>query len=429
MGAIPVFNNTGTSQYLGRFHLPPGKWADVPESLRPALNAMGGILFEDTADCRFMDDDGRYLGWSSPLYYSDGYGSIAQEIAAEFIRMGVGLSIWPRDYHPGHRNFGNLPLDRWHEAFVPQEIVECLQREQTPTLYGINMTWPPQLDQRPFPRCIGLTMFETTRPPEKWADPMNRCRRVVVPCAQNRDAFRSMGVTVPIEVVPLGVDPEKWPVIDRRRRDQPYTFLMSGGITHRKNPQMAAEAFAAAFPRSRRDVRLVIKTRGAGAKGFRDWAAQLPRDDRIEVVGEESTPDQMLGWMHRADAFVWPSRGEGFGLPPLQAMATGLPCIIADNSGMKEYIHRSCCIPVKCQEVKVPANADGGYPDSWGDCGNWWEPDFDNLVEAFRLCRYSRVQGIGRKAAQYVRDNFTVRHTCGRLLEVVMRDAREACDG
>jgi len=287
------------------------------------------------------------------------------------------------------------------------------------------MTWPPQLDKRPFPRCIGFTMFETSKPPQAWAPPMSRCRRVIVPCQQNKTAFEGIGVTCPLEVVPLGVNPEKWPVLDRSDRDGPFTFLMSGGLTRRKNPVGAAKAFCCAFPPVRRDVRLILKTRGAGAAGFWDWMKDLPDDPRIELVREESTPDQMLAWMHQADAFVFPSLGEGFGLPPLEAMATGLPTIVSDNSGMSEYCDPRYNWPVPCREVRVPDGAHGGYPDSWGDCGCWWAPEHDALVEAMRDVERNRV-GSSVKAGQgasWVRRQFTVRRTCEGILDVVLRDA------
>ena len=426
---IPVCNLTRVLQVHGHYRLKPGEWVDLPPLLAERL-AGNPDYRVDSRDLlsryKFRETDGLHLGWSSPLHYADGYGSIGQEIAATYLDMGIKLSLIPRDYTP--TNFGGFALDDWHrKAFVPEVLVERLHRPLERCFYGFNMTWPREVHRHPFVRGFGYTMFETTLPPRIWAETMNKCRRMVVPCEQNKTAFQDIGVTVPIHVAQLGVNPDAWPYIDRSRihGTLPFTFLMAAGLTYRKNPVGAAEAFVAAFP-SDPDVRLVFKTRDGGA--FRHWAQCLPPDDRIQVVSEESTPPQMLNWMHVADAFVFPSHGEGFGLTPLQAMSTGLPTIVADNSGMSEYCDNRYNYPIPCCEIPVPkAPNPAAYPADWGDVGNWWDPDFDAVVAAYREIRRhpARAFAKGRKAADWVREQWTVRDTCERLLAVVMEDARE----
>jgi hypothetical protein len=270
-------------------------------------------------------------------------------------------------------------------------------------------------------------MFETSAPPEAWTKPLNQCRRLMMPCKQNKEAFEGRGVTTPIDVVPLGVNPDNWPATDRSGRDGKFTFLMSAGLTFRKNPVGAAEAFVAAFPNSE-EVRLILKTRGAVASsGFRYWRKFLPNDERIYVISEESTPKQMLDWMRQADAFVFPSKGEGFGLTPLQAMCTGLPTIVSDNSGMSEYANPKYNYPIPCREIPVPDHAHGGFPPDWGDVGNWWEPDFDCLVETMREVyrRHDEARAKGMAAARWVRGTWTIEQTCNRILLSIMKDYQE----
>lgn len=430
---VAVRNISATTQYFGHYRLDPGKITDLPYNIARDLAKLPDYIadgIELMGDYKYDKGKKLCLGWSSPLHYADGYGSVAQEIASTFLSMGINLSIYPRDYDPSHKNMGGYTLDEWEEkAFVPRGIVERLGQSQDDCFYGFNMTWPREVDRSPFPRGIGYTMFETTHPPKEWAEPMNRCRRIVVPCKQNKMAFRTIGVKTPIDVVPLGVNPDMWQFVDRskwERRGKPFTFLMSAGITHRKNPMAAARAFVKAFPYER-DVQLVFKTRGSNtAAGFRSWQHELPRDPRIIIVCEESTPEQMVKWMQGAEAFVFPSRGEGFGLTPLQAMATGLPVIVSDNSGMSEYANPEYNIPIPCEEVPVPNATGGGFPDSWGYCGSWWEPDVNAIASAMRdvYCRYPEALDMGKKAAEWVRDNWTVAHTCRKLLDVVTSDLR-----
>jgi glycosyltransferase involved in cell wall biosynthesis len=438
MGAVKVFNQSGVLQVFGREHIKPNSYGEVAYETAKALVSSPEWRVEDPAmmaDFLFQRDGEVFLGWSSPLHYADGYGSVAQEIAAWFLDNGIHLSIYPRDYDPGDPRFGGYSLDEWEEkAFVPRPIVDSLREQhKTPCFYGINMTWPRDVHKHPFCRGFGYTMFETTKPPEEWAACMNKCRRIIVPCQQNKTAFEGIGVTVPIHVVNLGINPEKWPVVEyreeRRLRDKhrPFTFLMAAGLTHRKNPVGAALAFLKAFPKEP-DVRLVLKTRGEQTSpGFRDWAKNVPADPRIRVIFEESTPTEMWRHMAEADAFVFPSRSEGFGLTPLQAMATGLPTIISGNSGMLEYFAPGLNYLIPCSEVKVPDCAHGGFPDAWGDVGNWWEPDEITLKHTmqyvFRDWRQAMKRGLA--AAKWVRQRFSIENTCRGLLEVVHTDAAE----
>jgi glycosyltransferase involved in cell wall biosynthesis len=131
--------------------------------------------------------------------------------------------------------------------------------------------------------------------------------------------------------------------------------------------------------------------------------------------------------MHKSHCFVFPSHSEGFGLTPLQSMSTGMPVIVSDNSGMSEYCNPSYNFPVPCYEVKVPDCRNGGFPDGWGDVGNWWNPHFDALVEAYRAvyADYGRAHKIGMDAAKWVRENWTVKHTCDKIIEVVKQDFEE----
>ena len=434
MGAIPVYNLTGKDQSWGQHTLPSAMWTDIPRELASTLAGMHEYRADSAeliGDYKFLDDGGTFLGWSSPLMYCDGYGSVGIEMTRTFLKMGVALSIYPRDYDPASRRFGSVPLDRWEkEGHIPASVVDRLKVPQDKCFYGINCTWPPEVQNHPFARGIGYTMFETTLPPRYWAESMNNCRRVIVPCAQNVQAFRDIGVTVPMDVVGLGVDADRWTYFDRTGNPFGFTFLMSAGITMRKNPVGAARAFVDAFPNVPKyaDVRLILKTRARRcASGFWDWEEEIPNDPRIQVICEDSTPEEMVFWMHSADAFVFPSHSEGFGLPPLQAMCTGLPVIVSDNSGMSEYCDDRYNYPVPCHEVKVPDQANGGFPTEWGDVGNWWNPNHEALVETMRSVYENRDKSLqkGKAAADWVRERWTWENSCRAILDVVMKDAKE----
>lgn len=427
---ISVLNLTTQDQFYGNYCIPQAKSAMVPKELGTRLAGTPDYASDSKElldSYRLFQDNRLHVGWSSPFYWCDGYGSIGQQIADALLQIpGLSVQIAPRDYDPSDPRMGGMSLDRWQElAFVPARIVDRLRENQPKALYGVNMTYPADCHRSVFPRTIGYTMFETTAPPKVWTRSMNLCRLLMTPCPQNVEAFRNRGVTVPIHVVPQGVNPEAWPIIDRKDRDQPFTFLMAGGLTYRKNPITAVSAFRAAFPNNP-DVRLILKTRAGKIGGaFESWIQKIPRDDRIQIIQSNCSPTEMAQLMAVADCFIWPSRGEGMGLPPIEAMATGLPLICADNSGMSQYLDSKYNFPIPCKEVPVPKQADGGYPDQWGDCGNWWEPNFDCFVETMRNVYKHRTHAynVGMRSASWVREKWTIMHTCQKILEIVREDA------
>lgn len=118
---------------------------------------------------------------------------------------------------------------------------------------------------------------------------------------------------------------------------RPY-FLYAGTRSIRKNIRVLFEAFA----RCHRDLPhdLVI-TGGGGHVVVEDRAEDvLDRHglrDRVRVLG--LIPQEELSRLYRgADAFVFPSRYEGFGLPPLEAMACGCPVVCSNATSLPEVV-------------------------------------------------------------------------------------------
>ena len=139
-----------------------------------------------------------------------------------------------------------------------------------------------------------------------------------------------------LRVVPLGVDAEFFEIA-QRRRPQPYLLTVSTLHPH-KNLDGLLRAFAE-FRLRNGGYRLIV----AGMRGF--------SADRLERLrGELGLTDavEFTGWIARerlyelyagAYAFVYPSRFEGFGIPVLEAMASGIPTACSDIPPLQELSH------------------------------------------------------------------------------------------
>lgn len=289
---------------------------------------------------------------------------------------------------------------------------------------GVVMGFPAAADSNRSKFRVLYTMFETDTLPtgKDWAGIFGdapkminmACDLLLVPCQHNKEVFRRSGVTIPIEVVPCGVNPELFPYVNRNRtKDHKYTYFMYGTLTLRKNPGAVLSAFATLF-RDNPEVRLVLKTQ-SGTLGHIEY---LDMGD-IEVIDELWTVERLYEALADADCFVFPSRGEGFGLPPLEAMSTGLPTIIADNTGMSDYANLNYNLPVKTK-AEVPAQR---FPNKWGNVGNWYEPDYQELKEYMQWCYLNKQEAkeMGDRASDWVQNEWSYDNAAQKLIDVIKK--------
>ncbi len=140
-----------------------------------------------------------------------------------------------------------------------------------------------------------------------------------------------------IEVVYLGVNKNLRPIKNRKQAQK--TILYFGTIEPRKNLILLIKAFEALKKGdSMTDLKLVI----AGAKGwlYKDVFEKVEnsrfRQDIIftGVINDRDKPSLY----NSASVFVYPSFFEGFGFPPLEAMACGVPTIVSNTSSLPEVV-------------------------------------------------------------------------------------------
>ncbi len=166
-----------------------------------------------------------------------------------------------------------------------------------------------------------------------------------------------------ITVVPAGVsahfhpdipDAEKMSVRQRYRLERPY-ILSVGTVEPRKNHV----TLIAAYGRLRRTTGLPHELVIAGAKGWLYepiYAAPAANGltDHVRFLGLVDDRD-LPALYAAADAFAFPSLYEGFGLPPLEAMACGVPAVVANNSSLPEVVGDAALLVDARDEVGLAA--------------------------------------------------------------------------
>lgn len=276
---------------------------------------------------------------------------------------------------------------------------------------------------------VGYTMFETDRLPDgnnEWTGKFDVASKAIneqldlllTPSSWCVSMFRDNGVTIPIEVVPNGVHPTAFPYYGRPERET-FTFLDMATLTIRKNPGAVITAFSALF-RDKPEVRLVLKTQ-SGTLGHVNFGKDM---GNITVIDSLYTMDEMTHLLQQADCFVFPSRGEGFGMPPIEAMATGLPTIVSYNTGMMDYADERYCYPVKLSH-KTPAIR---YPKKWGYVGNWYEPDYEDLKRQMLHVyeNQDEARNKGKLASEEMHRNWNYDVVADKMVQAIAKHFPEA---
>lgn len=263
----------------------------------------------------------------------------------------------------------------------------------------------PMFVPTPGKKTAYYSMNESTKLNPMSVHLLNQAVVVIVPSEFCAVTFSASGVTAPIRVVPLGFDPSVY-----HWRPMPnggdLVFGAAGGLAGgraRKGLGDVVSAFQKAFPREKFKVRLKIKCHPEQESD--EWT----EDDRIEVTTAHLSDAQLAEWYSSLHAFVSVSKGEGFGLMSLQAMACGRPVLSPKFGGVAEFLSGAsrCAIP----HTLVPA------PPPYH--GHWCQVKESDLIAHLQLFHFfQKTLGDGRAEAVTAAE-FTWLRSCERLVAVL----------
>ncbi len=355
--------------------------------------------------------------WNAPLLDPSGYADEARHFLFALASESENGSP------PASREI------RWSQKITPlsserQRVLrEALSRPAPPSPVQVWHILAPHFGYDPSAKAnIGRTMFETDRLPQAWVEACNRMEAVWVPSSFNVETFAFAGVDrnklriVPgaIDLTPYRHDLRPLPIDGAKG----YHFLSLFDWTLRKGWDVLIRAFVEEF-RAEEDVALIVKTHSslgytteavvAQVSDFLTQTLGIDPDSCPDIIFQDATlTDAQMPHLYRAaDAYVTPTRGEGWCRPAMEAMAMGLPVIATGWSGQTAFLKEENSLLLDYTLVEVPERAVREAETFRGH--RWAEPSVGHLRELMRRAFTDRegMKALGAKGRAHLEAEFT----------------------
>lgn len=265
----------------------------------------------------------------------------------------------------------------------------------------LQLTTPNEMRYVPGKMNIALMFWETTKIPRYWVDQLNLMDMIIAPCRFNAAVLAQCGVTKPICI--------SHPVFDVQVYDKQYEpFNIPGAgnrtlfynicqLSAKKGIDVLLKAFFRAFADVPDEGMLVLKSYigMANRKNETDRIKQLIQQVKdgmrmplqkypsVYIITDIFEDDDIYRLHKSCHAYVCSSRGEGWGIPPFEAMALGTPLISHNWSSLGDFVNDKNAIVYGGQTDLVFDNA---HPDPflYTSLEEWFEPNAYQLMIAMR---------------------------------------------
>ena len=256
----------------------------------------------------------------------------------------------------------------------------------------VRHAWPPDLRPAPAGRLAIIQPWEFGSIPVIWASAMSRdADEVWVPSEHVRRMYLEAGLEPDrVHVIPNGVDLDRFrPDGPRLELDAPegLRLLFVGAAVPRKGIDVLLNGYRRAFA-GREDVTLIVKDFGTSnhyGNVDRGPLEELAADGsvpRIVHLTDELSDADQAALYRSCDVLLHPYRGEGFAMPVLEAMATGLPVVVTGGGPTDEFCPEDAGWRIRSTRVEGDARR-VAYLDT---VGMPWtlEPELDHFAELLR---------------------------------------------
>ena len=354
--------------------------------------------------------------WRGPVLDATGYGTASREYVFALDKLGVDVKL--ETWSWGHR------VKEWD--FAKKTKIKALMEKpdalfKRRVLVYHSPPWKVDIkkERMKFDRIILNTVWETTKLPDNWMPIISKFDAVCVPSRFNIEAMNNGGVKIPVFLVPHGIDRNEFKPENQKlpfkQTDGKFVFLSVFEFQHRKNPETLLRAYWEEFTH-KDNTALLIKTHW-GRHNSREIIEKVLNykkrlgfgDDRapLYIISKTLGDKELRGIYRLGQAFVLPTRGEGVGLPFMEALASGIPVIATGWGGQMDFLNprNSFLVDYTLKYPGSSMNNKQGIAPFWRELfaekGQLWaEADIHDLKSKMRkayenpeLCKQKGQQG------------------------------------
>jgi len=335
-----------------------------------------------------------------PIFGASGYAEACRGLTMGLMENKIDVAFKPLSSHPSEQK----PQHRSVNLII-QDAISNTSVYDTGMVFYVAEYFIQQLQHKK--RRIGYTMLEVDGVPQHWVQYINtHLTELWVPSTFNQHTFKKSGVKVPIKIVPLGVDTNRFnPYVDfLLPKGDKFSFLSICEWGERKNVHLLMRAFQAEFKKTE-PVQLILKI------SSHDSSVNVERElsqydlRNVMLISREYDEHQMPSLYKSADCFILPSSGEGWGLPYAEAMACGLPTIGTNWSANVDFMNHDNSYLIDVEKI-VPAIARCPLYAGF----NWALPDIKHMQRLMRHVyeNQDEAQGKGTIASKHIMENFSL---------------------
>ena len=313
---------------------------------------------------------------------------------------------------------------------IPKSEPDLIFTYGTPDLFDEVRELREERDWNNF-KHVHYFVWESSKIPSEFVMKFHDADLLITAAEYTRKAARYAGLKN-TKVWHHAVD-DRFQYIDKDFENGTFVFLHHNGYEYRKGTEFVLEAFTKEFNLDE-DVKLIIKARERklsiwltpkispytpeqlelkrrDVREFREKYLSIDHPQIEEIIGHVSD-EEMVSINEMAHCFVFPAKGEGWGLPPFECLAMGIVPIMPKYSCFSEWFDERFMLGIK----------EAGYTNTEPRyTGYMFHPSVKQIRKQMRWAFEHRkeLKEMGKKGSKHIHENYNWDKVHNELVDII----------